>query len=100
MSQQINISKEDMDFLNRINSYSEKILGDIDPQKTPISTQLEKLKPIMEELSKEMNISLEDVFIKYMDLASIASVKKENKLKEDLEAAGLTDFSKNYNGFI
>lgn len=70
--------------LNRINAYSESVLGDIDPQKTPVSMQLEKLKPVMEEIAKEKNMSLEDVFILYMDIQSEASVLSEQKLQEEL----------------
>lgn len=79
------MTDEQRAFLNRINAYSESVLGDIDPQKTPVSMQLEKLKPIMEEIAKEKNISLEDVFIQYMDIQSEASVLSEQKLQEDLK---------------
>ncbi|MCR5735985.1 MAG: hypothetical protein K6G22_15405 [Lachnospiraceae bacterium] len=74
----------DREFLSKINRYAEEVLGDIDPQKTPISFQLEKLKPVMTELSKETGLSLEDVFIKYMDLASEAGIEAQEKLKDDL----------------
>ncbi len=83
------LTKEDQVFLSRINQYAEQVLGDIDPQKTPISFQLDKLKPIMQEIADESNQSVEDVFIRYMDLASIASVQKENQLEEDLGIKGL-----------
>ncbi|MCR5107214.1 MAG: hypothetical protein K6B28_03545 [Lachnospiraceae bacterium] len=78
------MNDSDRKFLERINKYAEEVLKDIDPQKTPISFQLEKLKPVMEELSKETGMNVEDVFIKYMDLASEQGVEAENKLKEDL----------------
>ena len=74
----------DRTFLNRINKYAEEALKDIDPQKTHVSEQLEKLRPVMEELSKEMGLPIEDVFIKYMDLASEQGVEAENKYREDL----------------
>ena len=69
--------------LNRINQYAEEVMGDIDPQKVPISEQLDKLKPIMETIAKEQNRSLEDIFIEYMDLASELSVANAGKFKED-----------------
>ncbi len=78
------LSDEDKEILNRINAYSEKVLGDIDPQKTRISFQLDKLKPIMQEIADEKGLSLEDVFIRYMDLASQVSAKQDELLKEDL----------------
>ncbi|MBQ1527732.1 MAG: hypothetical protein IIZ75_11390 [Lachnospiraceae bacterium] len=78
------MTDSDRIFLDRINKYAEKVLGDIDPQKTPVSFQLEKLKPVMEELAKENSMSVDDIFIKYMDLASEAGLEAHNKLKEDL----------------
>ncbi len=76
------MTKENAEILHRINEYAEKTLGDIDPQKTPVSYQLEVLRPVMEEIAGEQNMSVEDVFILYMDLASEASVKAENQFQE------------------
>ena len=78
------MNTKDREFLNTINNYAEEVLKDIDPQNTHVSEQLEKLRPIMEELSSKMNIPVEDVFIKYMDLASEQGVEAENKYREDL----------------
>lgn len=78
------MTEQDRIFLNRINKYAEEALKDIDPQNTHVSEQLEKLRPIMEELAGELNIPIEDVFIKYMDLASEQGVEAENKYREDL----------------
>lgn len=69
--------------LTRINQYAEKVMADIDPQKTPISVQLENLRPIMETIATEQERALEDIFIEYMDLASEFSVQKANTFKED-----------------
>ena len=71
--------------LERINRYSESVMGEIDPQKVQVSLQLEKLKPIMQEIADEMGMKLEDVFILYMDLQTEASVLSNNKLKESLQ---------------
>ncbi|MDO4464437.1 MAG: hypothetical protein Q4C57_07795 [Bacillota bacterium] len=87
------LSDEDRDMLARINAYSESVLGEIDPQKTRVSFQLDKLKPIMQEIADEKGMTLEDVFIKYMDLASVVSAKQNAMLKEELDEAGLADFS-------
>ncbi len=78
------MTDENRQLLSRINDYAEKVLADIDPQKVQISAQLEKLKPIMEEIAKERNTSVEDIFILYMDLQSEATVATEKKLREDL----------------
>lgn len=75
------MTQEDRIFLDRVNAYADKALSGIDPQKTQVSYQLEKLRPIFEELSKEYNTSLEDTFIRYMDLASEQSVENERKFQ-------------------
>ena len=81
----------DVEFLNKINKYSEEVLKDIDPQKTRISFQLDKLKPVMEEIAAETGTTLEDVFIRYMDLASTQKVEMNDRLKETLKEAGVED---------
>ena len=78
------MTDENRQLLARINSYAESVLGDIDPQKVQISVQLEKLKPVMEEIAKERGASPEDIFILYMDLQSEASVASEQKLRDQL----------------
>ena len=78
------MTAENAEILHKINTYAEKVLGDIDPQKTPVSYQLETLKPVMEEIAKEKGMSVEDVFILYMDLASEAAVKAEAQFQEGM----------------
>lgn len=73
------MTAEEKKMLERINEYADKALGDIDPQKTRVSFQLEKLKPVMEEIAKEQNTTLEDIFIKYMDLASQVTATNQTK---------------------
>ncbi len=79
------MTQEDKEFLDRITAYSEEVMKDVnpDPQVTPISEQLAYLRPIMEEISKETNTPVEDVFIRYMDLASLAAVDKKKEFDED-----------------
>ncbi len=84
----------DNEILARINAYSEEVLKDIDPQKTQVSIQLDKLKPIMQEIADEMNVPIEDIFIKYMDLASLQKVQMEDKFKQTMIDAGVTDLGK------
>lgn len=79
------MTKEQREMLTRINEYAEKVMADIDPQKTPISYQLDKLTPIMKEIAEEKQMALSDVFIEYMDLASEAALEMENKLQESLK---------------
>lgn len=75
------MTEEDRKFLDRINDYADQVLNHIDPQKTQVGYQLEKLRPIMHTIAMEQSMSVEDVFIKYMDLASEASVELERKFQ-------------------
>ncbi|MBD5465242.1 MAG: hypothetical protein HDR22_05410 [Lachnospiraceae bacterium] len=75
------MTAEDRAMLDKINAYADKVLGDIDPQKTRVSFQLQKLQPIMEEIAKEKGVEMEDIFIQYMDLASEAAVETERKFQ-------------------
>lgn len=86
------LSDDDKDLLTRVSAYSEKVIGDVDPQQMRISEQLEKLKPVMQEIAAERKMSLEDIFIKYMDLASLVLAKKEEKFKEDIKDLNITEF--------
>lgn len=79
------MTDENKAILKRINKYAEEVMGDIDPQKVPVSTQLENLRPIMEEIAKEQGKSLEDIFILYMDLQSEASSLSDQKLQDSLK---------------
>lgn len=79
------MTDEQKQFLNRINAYAENVMGEIDPQKVPVSMQLEKLKPIMQELAEEKNMSLQDIFILYMDLQTEAACASEKKLRDSLQ---------------
>ena len=89
-----NMTPENKKILDRINAYAETALADIDPQKTRISFQLEALKPVMEEIAAEKGVSVEDIFILYMDLASEASVEAENQLQATLAEDEAADFSR------
>lgn len=88
------MTSENREILDRIHTYAEKVLADIDPQKTRISFQLEALKPVMQEIADEKGMSVEDIFILYMDLASEASVEAENQLQATLEEDESADFSR------
>lgn len=79
------MTDENRALLNRINKYAEEVMGDIDPQKVQVSVQLDKLRPIMEEIAKEKGLKLEDVFIMYMDLQSEASCQSDAKMRDSLK---------------
>ena len=78
------MTQEQKEILTRINAYAENVLKDIDPQKTQISIQLDKLKPVMEEIATEKGMTVEDIFILYMDLASEAAVNTDKRMRTEL----------------
>ena len=78
------MNADDRKMLNRINEYADQVLSDIDPQKTQISFQLDKLRPVLDQLAAEQGVPVEEIFIKYMDLASEASVERERKFRSEL----------------
>lgn len=75
------MTEQEREFLNKINDYAEQVSPDFDPEKMHVSEQLEKLRPIMQQLAMENSMSVEDVFIKYMDLHSEAVVEAEKLYK-------------------
>ena len=77
------LSEDDKDLLNRISAYSARVIGEVEPGEVRISQQLEVLKPVMQEIDDEKKIPLEDIFIKYMDLASLVLAKKDQQFKAD-----------------
>ena len=79
------MTDENRAILKRINDYGEKVMGDIDPQKVHVSEQLEKLRPIFQEIADEKKMSLQDVFILYIDIQSEATCATEAKLQDDLK---------------
>lgn len=79
------MTPEDKKIIMRINAYAEQVLKDIDPQKTRTGFQLQQLMPIMKDIAKELNIPIEDMFVKYMDLQTEFKMEEENKFKEDFK---------------
>ena len=77
------MTKEDREFLGKIMAYAEEVMGDVDPEKVRVSEQLEKLRPILQELAMVYKMPVEDVFIKYMDLATEAAIDQNKKFEED-----------------
>ena len=79
------LTQEDRMFLDRIARYAREAMPDLDPQKTRVSVQLEKMMPVFETIAAEESAAVEDVFIRYMDLASEACAASEEKLRELLD---------------
>ena len=81
------MTAEDKEFLGYIYKYIEENLQDMDPdpQKTPVSEQIQALRPVLQELAMKYKIPVEDAFIRYMDLASEAAVERDREYKSKFE---------------
>ena len=86
------MTDKDRIFLDKINTYADQVMPDIDPQKVRISEQIEKLRPILRELAMQEKDSVENIFIRYMDLATEASVEYDKKMNQDFD--GVFSFEK------
>ena len=77
------MTKEDREFLGQIMAYADEVMGDIDPEKVRVSEQIEKLRPILQKLAMVYKMPVEEVFIKYMDLATEAALEQNQKFEDD-----------------
>ncbi len=77
------MNAEDRAMLTRIMEYADEVMPDIDPEKVKISEQIDKLRPVLQQIAMEKSMPVEDVFIKYMDLATENAIDYENKMKAD-----------------
>ena len=85
------MTDKDLAIIKRINSYAEEALKDIDPQKTRTGFQLSQLTPILKDIANEEGISLEDMFIKYMDLQTEFMASQEKQFQDDIKDIGSFD---------
>ena len=81
------MTAEDKEFLNQIYKFIDENLQDMDPdpQKTPVSEQIQALRPILQELAMKYKMPVEDAFIRYMDLASEAAVERDRQYRAQFE---------------
>ena len=86
------MTSEERQFLNKINEYADKVMPDINPQEVRISEQLEKLRPVLQELAMSEKKNVEEIFIKYMDLATEHSIEYEQKMNQEYD--GVFQFEK------
>ena len=71
--------------LERVNTYADAVLPERDPSKVPIRVQLEALKPEMEKLAEEYQVTVEDIFIAYMDLNTETVAEADAKIQSQLD---------------
>lgn len=70
--------------LDRVNAFADSVLPERDPSKVPIRVQLAALKPEMERLAEEFQLSVEDIFIVYMDMNTETVANEEAKMQAEL----------------
>lgn len=73
--------------LDRINEYADKVLEGVDPERTKVSERLAQLRPVMEELAKEYNKSLAEIFVIYMDMNTETAVEEEKDYQRKINEA-------------
>lgn len=73
--------------LNRINEYADEVLEGVNPERSRVSDRLAKLRPVMEELAKEYNKSLAEIFVIYMDMNTQTAVEEEQKYQTKMKEA-------------
>ena len=81
------MTNEDREFLNTIMEYADEVMPHIDPQNVRISEQIEKLRPILQQLAMQHKMSVEDTFIKYMDLATEHAIQYQADMNEQFKDA-------------
>lgn len=72
--------------LERVNAYADTVLTERDPSKVPIRVQLAALRPEMEQLAKDFQLSVEDIFITYMDMNTAAVASEDAKIQAELNS--------------
>ncbi len=77
------MTAEDREMFNRIMEFADEAMPDIDPEKVRVSEQIDKLRPILQTIAMERSMPVEEVFIKYMDLATEHALEYEQKMKDD-----------------
>ena len=79
------MTEQDREFLNQINAFVEEHMANVNPEQVRISEQLDMLRPILQKLALVHAMPVEEVFMKYMDLATEAAVERERKFKEEFK---------------
>ncbi len=77
------MTAEDREMFNRIMEFADDAMPDIDPEKVRVSEQIDKLRPILQQIAMEKSMPVEEVFIQYMDLATENAIEYEQKMKAD-----------------
>ena len=79
------LTEKDRLFLEQVTRYAQEAMPGHDPRNIRVCVQLDQMMPVFQEIAAKEGVSIEDIFIRYMDLASEAMAADEEKLKKLLE---------------
>lgn len=79
------LTEKDRLFLEQVTRYAQEAMPGQDPRNIRVCAQLDQMMPVFQEIAAKEGVSIEDIFIRYMDLASEAMAADEEKLKKLLE---------------
>ncbi len=79
------LTEKDRLFLEQVTRYAQEAMPGQDPRNIRVCVQLDQMMPVFQEIAAKEGVSIEDIFIRYMDLASEAMAADEEKLKKLLE---------------
>ena len=79
------LTEKDRLFLEQVTRYAQEAMPGQDPRNILVCVQLDQMMPVFQEIAAKEGVSIEDIFIRYMDLASEAMAADEEKLKKLLE---------------
>ena len=79
------LTEKDRLFLKQVTRYAQEAMPGQDPRNIRVCVQLDQMMPVFQEIAAKEGVSIEDIFIRYMDLASEAMAADEEKLKKLLE---------------
>lgn len=79
------LTEKDRLFLEQVTRYAQEAMPGQDPRNIRVCVQLDQMMPVFQKIAAKEGVSIEDIFIRYMDLASEAMAADEEKLKKLLE---------------
>lgn len=78
------MTDQDKELLMYISDYADKVMPGEDIGKMQTQKQIMNLRPILQEMAMKYKMSVEDLFVKYMDLLSEQTTTLETKMNIDI----------------
>lgn len=74
-----------LEILDRINTYADEVLKDVNPEHSRVSDRLAALRPMMEQLAQEYHKSLAEIFVIYMDTNTETAAEEEKDYQRKMK---------------